>query len=216
MRTISRPSLNFDVRNADISMIVLHYTGMQSGEEAIERLCSEESKVSAHYVIDEDGSVYKLVEEKFRAWHAGVSYWRGMRNVNANSIGIEIVNPGHEFGYREFTGRQYKSIIALCQELKQKYSIEDINIVGHSDIAPDRKEDPGELFEWELLAQNGIGLWPGKARGYGGTDLVDLGFEDNSEKAIMAFQRHWRPSVIDGQWDEECDDILNRLLAQVI
>ena len=136
-------SPNYDERNAAINMIVLHYTGMKSADEAITRLCEPASKVSAHYVIEENGKLHNLVAEQHRAWHAGISYWRGMRNVNANSIGIEIINPGHEFGYREFTDAQYKALIPLCLDIKQRHKINNINIIGHSDIAPDRKQDPG-------------------------------------------------------------------------
>lgn len=160
MKTISLPSPNFDERERPIDMIVLHYTGMKTAQEAIDRLRDPEAKVSAHYVLDEDGTLYNLVDESKRAWHAGVSKWRGVDNVNHNSIGIEIVNPGHEWGYRPFTKAQYDVLIPLCQQLKARYNIPDENIIGHSDVAPGRKQDPGELFDWKLLADNGLGLWP--------------------------------------------------------
>ena len=160
MDIIQHPSPNFDEREREIDMIVLHYTGMKTGEEALERLCDPEAKVSAHYLIEEDGRVFQLVDESKRAWHAGVSSWQGVENVNHNSIGIELVNPGHEWGYREFTKAQYDSLIPLCQKIKERHSIPDINIIGHEDVAPDRKQDPGELFDWKLLADNGLGIWP--------------------------------------------------------
>ena len=159
---IQLPSPNFDERERAIDMIVLHYTGMKTAQEALHRLRDPEAKVSAHYVIDEDGTIYQLVDEAKRAWHAGVSHWRGVDNVNHNSIGIEIVNPGHEWGYREFTQAQYAALIPLCQQIKARYNIPDENIVGHEDVAPNRKQDPGELFDWKLLADNGLGIWPHK------------------------------------------------------
>lgn len=216
MKIINRPSPNFDDRQRDIDMLVLHYTGMKSAEEAIERLCNPESKVSAHYVVDVDGSVFGLVDEEKRAWHAGVSFWRGVENVNHNSIGIEIVNPGHEFGYRPFTQAQYRTLIPLCQKIKARWGIEDVNIVGHSDIAPDRKQDPGELFDWQLLAKNGIGLWAKiKTQILDDSNLIDLGYRSHDEASITAFQRHWRPNMINGQWDEGCAYLLQALLTKI-
>lgn len=224
MKLLPHPSPNFDERNAEIDMIILHYTGMQSGAEAIERLCDPEARVSSHYVIEENGDVYQLVDEISRAWHAGVSFWRGEKHLNANSIGIEIVNPGHEFGYRPFTDAQYSSIIELCKTIKSEYSIADINIIGHSDVAPDRKEDPGELFNWKLLADNGIGLWPKQISEYDAfrflennqsqPTLITLGYEHHNEKSITAFQRHWRQNLVNGVWDDECQNILFSLLQQ--
>lgn len=214
-------SPNFDERNAQIEHLILHYTGMKSGKEAIERLCNPESKVSAHYVIEEDGTVYNLVDESKRAWHSGISYWRRKENLNASSIGIEIVNPGHEFGYRKFTEAQYKALVPLCQNIKAKYQIADINIIGHSDIAPDRKQDPGELFDWERLAKAGVGLWVLGARDFTKTQppkpktLVDLGYREHSTSSITAFQRHWRQSKVDGLWDDECGQILSNLLEKL-
>lgn len=214
MKIINRPSLNFDSRERQVDMLVLHYTGMQSGEEAIARLCDPASKVSAHYVVDEDGSVFALVPEEMRAWHAGVSFWRGVENVNHNSIGIEIVNHGHEFGYRPFTAVQYAALVPLCQKIKQRWGIEDVNIVGHSDIAPERKQDPGELFDWKLLAENGVGLWIDERRETRNEkrDLTNLGYRNHDSASITAFQRHWRQSKVDGVWDEECANILTNLL----
>ena len=153
------PSPNQDSRpGLAIDHLVLHYTGMRSAEAALARLCDPAAKVSAHYVVDEDGTVYALVEEARRAWHAGVSYWRGVRQLNDCSVGIEIVNPGHEFGYRAFPRRQMAAVEALCRHILARHDIPARNVVGHSDVAPDRKQDPGELFDWPGLAAQGIGV----------------------------------------------------------
>ncbi len=154
-------STNFDDRHhgAKPSMIILHYTGMQSTKAAIDRLCDPASKVSAHYVVEENGRLVSLVDEDKRAWHAGASHWENIVDVNSHSIGIEIVNPGHEFGYKEFPEKQIDGIIELCLGLIQKYKIKSYHVLGHSDIAPRRKEDPGELFPWEKLAEEFVGLW---------------------------------------------------------
>jgi len=155
-------SPNFEARAGGQapSMIVLHYTGMQSARAALERLCDPDSKVSAHYLIEENGRIHQLVPEDKRAWHAGKSYWAGESDINSASIGIEIVNPGHEFGYRAFPEKQIRSVIKLCRQIVDKYNISPANILAHSDIAPARKTDPGELFPWETLAAQGVGLWP--------------------------------------------------------
>ncbi len=141
-------------------MLVLHYTGMQTAAAALARLCDPAAKVSSHYLVDEDGAVHALVEEQNRAWHAGVSFWRGATGLNDRSIGIEIVNPGHEFGYRPFPPVQMRAVRALCHGILARWpGIVARNVVAHSDIAPNRKQDPGELFDWRGLAQAGIGLW---------------------------------------------------------
>ena len=164
MRPIFLPSPNYDTRGGQaVDMLVMHYTGMPAAEDAIIRLCDASAKVSAHDVVDEDGAVFQLVEEQYRAWHAGVSGWRGNTGINARSIGIEIVNPGHEFGYRAFPDLQMQAVIMLSKAILARHAIPPRNVVGHSDIAPERKEDPGELFPWKWLAQNGVGLWPGVA-----------------------------------------------------
>ncbi len=156
------PSPNQDARpeNVPIDTIVLHYTGMRSAREAIERLRDPAARVSSHYVVDEDGAVLRLVAEERRAWHAGVSYWRGHRGLNDRSIGIEIVNPGHEWGYRNFPVLQLAAVCDLCLAIFSRHPIPQRNVVAHSDISPDRKEDPGEKFDWEQLALSGVGLWP--------------------------------------------------------
>jgi N-acetylmuramoyl-L-alanine amidase len=156
------PSPNHDERPAGtpIDMLILHYTGMRTGAAAVARLRDPASRVSCHYVVEEDGAVFRLVAEERRAWHAGVSQWRGHTLLNGRSIGIEIVNPGHEWGYRPFPALQMAAVCDLCLDVLARHPIPARNVVGHSDVAPDRKEDPGELFDWEGLAANGVGLWP--------------------------------------------------------
>ena len=213
-------SPNFDARPevTPIDTLVLHYTGMKSGGEALERLCDAQAKVSSHYCIEEDGTVWLLVPEQRRAWHAGLSYWRGERDINARSIGIELVNPGHEWGYRPFPETQMEALIELAQGILGRHPIPSRNIVGHSDVAPARKQDPGELFDWRRLAGRGIGLWPSQAelpRGMTGSDAIGLlahiGYDPKAAMPghevlptlVMAFQRHFRQSVVDGGLDEE-------------
>lgn len=226
MNVIEAPSPNFDARTAPPSLLVLHYTGMTTGQAAIDRLRDPEAKVSAHYVVEEDGRIFRLVPEERRAWHAGVSFWRGRRNVNGDSIGIEIVNPGHEFGYRDFPEAQVAAVLALTADIRTRWDIEDRDIVGHSDIAPTRKEDPGELFPWKRLAEAGHGLWaeappaPGSPIGEGeegaavfalqagltrlGYELPPSGqFDADTAAVVRAFQRHWRPERVDGLADGE-------------
>lgn len=222
-------SPNFDTRGGvAIDMLVLHYTGMKSGQEALDRMCDPAAKVSAHYMIEEDGRVFKLVQESDRAWHAGVSHWRGHTNINARSIGIEIVNPGHEFGYRDFPMTQIKAVSALSQVLITNYGIPQRNVVAHSDIAPERKEDPGELFPWKWLAEEGVGLFPALPHiaprhtlldtqrklarfGYG---LPTNGLRDDlTVKTFIAFQRRFRSTHFKGEWDSECEGLLDALLS---
>lgn len=203
MNIIQHPSPNFDARPEDleIDMLVLHYTGMQSGEAALKRMCEATAQVSAHYMIEEDGTVFQLVNEEKRAWHAGVAYWRGATNINARSIGIEIVNPGHEFGYRAFPEPQILSVIELCQAILARHTIAARNIVGHSDIAPTRKEDPGELFPWQRLASLGIGLWSTDLKACSIDNIEDqlnqFGYEtDDLGETLMAFERHFHPEAL--------------------
>ncbi len=163
MKIIPCPSPNFNDREGHtIDMLVLHYTGMRSADDARDKLCNamSDKKVSAHYLVDEDGTIYAMVDESMRAWHAGVSYWRGHTNINQRSIGIEIVNPGHEFGYRPFPKPQMEAVAELCKDILSRRAIPARNVVGHSDVAPERKQDPGELFDWKFLAEHGVGLWP--------------------------------------------------------
>jgi len=228
VKIIECPSPNYDDREGQkIDMLVLHYTGMRNADDARDKLCSanSEKKVSAHYLIDEDGTVYHMVPEEKRAWHAGVSFWRGNTNINQRSVGIEIVNPGHEFGYRPFPKPQMESVAELCQAIILRHNISARNVVGHSDVAPERKDDPGELFDWKFLAESGVGLWPEKladsrlhiaekrlqTANY--QLLTDFGYSTtNLPKTITAFQRHFRPKLLNGLWDEECSLILNYLL----
>ena len=223
---IAAPSPNFDQRTTLPDMLVLHYTGMETGESAIARLRDPEAKVSAHWVVEEDGRLFKLVDEERRAWHAGKSFWKGETDINNRSIGIEIVNPGHEFGYRDFPDAQIETVIALVADIRSRWSIEHARIVGHSDVAPMRKEDPGERFPWKRLAEAGHGLWfepvpaPGPALTEGDTGvgvyalqagLHRLGYEPlpsgnydpETSAVIRAFQRHWRPEKVDGVADGE-------------
>jgi N-acetylmuramoyl-L-alanine amidase len=235
MRVIAAPSPNFDARRAPPDMIVLHYTGMQTGEQALARLCDPSAKVSAHYMVEEDGRVFSLVDEARRAWHAGVSSWRGVTDTNGRSIGIELVNPGHEFGYRPFTSAQIAALTDLISEIRSRWTIEDALILGHSDVAPRRKQDPGELFPWRALAEAGHGLWfeppaaPGAALTVGGEglavlalrgalvrlgyDLAQTGpFDNDLATVVTAFQRHWRPGACDGIADGETRARLMALL----
>ncbi len=221
MTIIEAPSPNFDDRSLPITMIVLHYTGMQDGESAIARLRDPAAKVSSHYVVAEDGTILRLVDEDKRAWHAGASHWRDVDDVNSASIGIEIVNPGHEFGYRPFPDEQVDAVIRLVHDIKDRYEITRGNIVGHSDVAPARKRDPGELFPWGRLARLRLAL-PRPTKKLMDPMWSQSGFllalerfgYDVSEPmaAIMAFQRRFRPELIDGEIDAECRMILLALL----
>jgi N-acetylmuramoyl-L-alanine amidase len=226
MDIIEAPSPNFDPRKAPPDILVLHYTGMPTGEAALARLCDAAAKVSSHYLVEEDGRIFRLVPEERRAWHAGVSSWKGQRDVNGASIGIEIVNPGHEFGYRAFPEAQVAAVIELIADIRTRWTIEDGNIVGHSDVAPERKDDPGELFPWKRLAEAGHGLWaeppaaPGLPIAQGeegaavfalqagftrlGYDCAPSGkFDAHTTAVVRAFQRHWRPGKVDGIADGE-------------
>ncbi|MET4697062.1 N-acetylmuramoyl-L-alanine amidase [Constrictibacter sp. MBR-5] len=226
---IDLPSPNHDARPAGVDMLVLHYTGMRSGRDAIDRLRDPAARVSAHYVVEEDGTVFRLVPEERRAWHAGVSFWQGRRGLNDVSVGIEIVNPGHEWGYRRFPDEQMRTVEALSLQIIARHGIPADRVVAHSDIAPDRKQDPGELFDWPALARAGVGLWPDMeavpaapapvdaiqaglaAFGY---DCPHTGQLDAATQVVLtAFQRRFRPARMDGQPDAECLARLGRLLA---
>ena len=200
------PSPNFEERGAAVWCLVLHYTGMRSGAAALARLCDPAAKVSSHYVVEEDGTVFSLVDEGFRAWHAGVSYWRGISGLNDCSVGIEIVNQGHEFGYRGFPDVQMRSVLQLCLGILGRHEVPARNVVGHSDVAPDRKQDPGELFPWKWLAENGVGLWTDDmmaSRDLMG-DLAAIGYDTRlpAGKVITAFQRHFVPEWVTGDADD--------------
>ena len=221
-----KPSPNHDERKFDRApdMILLHYTGMPTGEGALERLCDAASKVSAHYVVFENGRIVQCVPEALRAWHAGVSSWAGETDINSRSIGIEIVNPGHEFGYCDFPLRQTAAVISLCKTiLTRRGPISADRILAHSDVAPARKQDPGERFPWELLNESNIGHWvraapldldglslrPGERgeavarlqrtlRNYGyGIEETGI-YDDATRDVVAAFQRHFRPARVDG------------------
>lgn len=218
---IDAPSANFDERKLPISMLVLHYTGMQDAASAIDRLRAPDAKVSAHYVVAEDGQVLRLVDESKRAWHAGKSHWRGIDDVNSASIGIEIVNPGHEFGYRPFPDAQIDALIPLVADIVERHKITRGNVVGHSDIAPARKQDPGELFPWSRLAKLRLAL-PRPTKNLMDPHWTDAGFLLALERfgydvtdplaAVVAFQRRFRPELLDGTIDGECRSILLALL----
>jgi N-acetylmuramoyl-L-alanine amidase len=221
-----RPSPNHASRGEapnirPINMLVLHYTGMTSAEAALDRLCDPEARVSSHYLIEEDGTVWRLVADERRAFHAGVSCWFGETDLNFVSLGVEIVNPGHEWGYRVFPEPQMAAVEQLCRNLVDRYHIPPHRVVGHSDIAPDRKSDPGELFDWPRLARAGIGLWPPsspeiarrRGRGVGVihrttalADLARIGYcvsRGTERIALAAFQRRFRPERWDGLLDLE-------------
>jgi N-acetylmuramoyl-L-alanine amidase len=234
------PSPNHDERKDGRTpdMILLHYTGMATGEAALARLCSAESKVSAHYVVFEDGRIVQCVPEARRAWHAGVSSWAGETDINSCSIGIEIVNPGHEFGYRDFPLRQVAAVISLCKSvLTRRGPINSDRILAHSDVAPARKQDPGERFPWALLGESNVGHWVRPApldlegqsykRGDSGEpvfrmqrslhaygyDIEETGnFDDATREVVTAFQRHFRPARVDGMDDPETRALLAGLL----
>lgn len=224
MKAIAAPSPNFNARLGPPDMIVLHYTGMQSGAAALARLRDPAAQVSAHWLIEEDGRLYALVPEARRAWHAGVAAWAGQTDINGASIGIELVNPGHDFGYRAFPEAQIATLIDLLGEIRERWTVPDARILGHSDVAPARKTDPGELFPWKRLAAAGHGLWaeapdaPGGVIGPGaegpavlalqgalarlGYGLEPSGAYDAATIAVVAaFQRHWAPGAIDGAAD---------------
>ena len=216
-------SPNFDDRALPVTMIVLHYTGMPSAGEALARLCDAQAKVSAHYLIDEDGTVTALVPEEKRAWHAGKSYWRGITDVNSASVGIELVNPGHEWGYREFPDDQMNALLPLLADIIDRHDIPRANVVGHSDVAPARKEDPGELFDWPRLAQLGLALPTPEAKMTLFYDnpsafylaLERFGYEiSDGRAAVRAFQRRFRPNLIDGEVDGQIGGILFELLLE--
>jgi len=219
-------------------MILLHYTGMLDAQAALERLCSPLSNVSSHYVVFEDGRITQCVPESERAWHAGVSYWAGETDINSCSIGIEIANPGHDFGYPDFPSRQIAAVIALCRGIIARRGIRADRVLGHSDVAPARKQDPGEKFPWRLFSDSGVGLWVKPARltrsaqlttGSSGepvrelqTKLASYGYgiaesgeyDTATQQVVTAFQRHFRPARVDGDADESTLKTLDALLEK--
>ena len=232
------PSPSHDARTSRIDILLLHYTGMTTGEEALARLTDPDARVSSHYFIHEDGRIDQLVPEARRAWHAGLSSWKGATDINSRSIGIEVANPGHEYGYRDFPDVQTDAVIALCRDIVARRIIRRERVLAHSDVAPTRKNDPGEKFPWAQLAAAGVGLWiepapigPGRTlsandRGREveelqkrlarfGYDLkVTRFYDDNTRSVVTAFQRHFRPARVDGLADASTRDTLARLLAK--
>lgn len=233
------PACNREPRRggAKPSLLVLHYTGMSSAAKAVDWLARPESGVSCHYVIDERGRIIQLVPEALRAWHAGASYWRGETDINSHSIGIEIHNPGHQHGYPDFPPEQMRRVIALSKDIVERHNIAPDNVLAHSDVAPGRKIDPGEKFNWLLLAREGVGLWvrplPVRADDEGlglgaegpavlraqqglaayGYDVEESGTLDaNTEKVLKAFQLHFRPRRVDGRIDRSTEVTLERLV----
>jgi N-acetylmuramoyl-L-alanine amidase len=230
------PSPNHDERQGgEPDIILLHYTGMETAESALERLRSVEARVSSHYFVYENGSIVQMVPEARRAWHAGASSWGGETDINSRSIGIEIVNPGHDFGYPDFPKRQIAAVIALCRGIIARRNIRRDRVLAHSDVAPSRKQDPGEKFPWRLLAESGVGLWvepvpitdwlslvPGDT---GNTvmelqkALADYGYgvplsgdyDDVTRDVVTAFQRRFRPAQIDGMADTSTRETLRKL-----
>ena len=212
MKLIDAPSPNFDDRGRPVDMIILHYTGMRSGAEALERLRDPAAKVSAHYMIEENGEIYRLVDEAKRAWHAGVSSWKGESDINARSVGIEIVNPGHEFGYRDFRPAQIDALVALMKDIRTRFNVRPANVLGHSDVAPRRKEDPGEKFPWDRLAAEGLALARPAPESGGGyvpyeealAALGEIGYDappGDHAAALLAFQRRFCPRALGQGFD---------------
>ncbi|RAI42441.1 N-acetylmuramoyl-L-alanine amidase [Rhodoplanes roseus] len=235
-----RPSPNHEPRVGGIrpDILLLHYTGMESTAEALDRLCDPAAKVSCHYLVREDGTVVQMVAEDRRAWHAGLSCWAGDADVNSRSIGIEIANPGHDFGSPPFPPVQIESVIALCLDIIARHAIRADRVLAHSDVAPARKRDPGEVFPWDVLARAGVGTWvappapaPDPTRLEPGDTgdrvamlqsmLADYGYavprqgvyDDATTLVVTAFQRHFRASRVDGRADAATVAILRRMLG---
>ena len=229
------PNFNRKKRlNNSIKIIIIHYTGMQSERESMVRVGNPNSKVSSHFVINQNGKIYRLIQDNQIAWHAGKSCWRKYKNLNKNSIGIELVNKGHRFGYTNFKKKQLSSLIKVCKSLIKKYKIKKKNVIGHSDVSPLRKIDPGEKFPWRQLANNKIGIWhyckPSLLRKYRNIKILEkkdktkfiknlnkIGYCFSTKKksffikTVKAFQRHYRKELIDGLVDKECFIIAQNL-----
>jgi N-acetylmuramoyl-L-alanine amidase len=216
MNILQRPSQNFGERaeGSMIDKLILHYTGMKTSEASLARMCDSTSEVSAHYFVAEDGTITQLVDEEKRAWHAGISFWAGETDINSQSIGIELQNPGHEWGYRDFHERQIEALVELAIEVLIRHAIPAKNVLGHSDIAPDRKQDPGELFPWQRLATMNVGYWPSYELETTSPDTSDRKLRENLSNfgynpdtsfsdVVTSFQRHFRPTNIDGTVDPE-------------
>lgn len=220
-REVASP--NWNERKLPVTMVVLHYTGMQTADDALARMCDPAAEVSAHYMIDEDGTVTRLVPEEKRAWHAGRSYWRGVTDVNSASVGIELVNPGHEWGYRPFPDAQMEALAPLLADIVKRHNVPRANVVGHSDIAPARKTDPGELFDWDTLARLRLALPKPKLKmrllfdndGAFFLALERFGYDiSDPAAAVRAFERRWRPHRITGEIDGQLGALLFELLLE--
>ncbi len=245
MKITARPSPNFDDRKHPIDLLVLHYTGMQTGQLALDRMCDTEAAVSAHYMVWEDGRIVQLVGEDKRAWHAGVSSWQGDEDLNSRSIGVEIVNGGHDFRLTDgrlepFPKAQIDAVIELCSGILERWDIPQSRIVGHSDIAPARKEDPGEHFPWAQLAAAGIGIWPqdrdpvlrgdeplektGDDMRRIQADLTAIGYtlvgpgplDEATAKAVTAFQRRWVQDAVTGKPDPATSAMIDLVRAAIL
>jgi N-acetylmuramoyl-L-alanine amidase len=230
------PSHNERCSGAAPDMLLLHYTGMPDAQGALDRLCDPASEVSCHYFVFEDGHIVQLIAEARRAWHAGVATWAGEQDINSRSIGIEIANPGHDGDYPDFPEPQMRAVEALCRDIVARRTIAPQRVLAHSDVAPRRKRDPGEKFDWARLALSGVGLWvePVPIRGGDGLgpgdagpavaglqrDLARLGyaltvnavFDETTRDVVTAFQRHFRQAQIDGRADASTIETLKALL----
>ena len=208
------PSPNFNDRaeKSNIDFLIIHYTGMKTADAALEKMCDSKEEVSTHYMIDENGKIFQLVKENKRAWHAGKSFWQGITDINSHSIGIELVNLGHEFGYHPFPLKQMKSLEKLAKKILARHKIPSYQVLGHSDIAPDRKQDPGELFDWKGFAEKGIGFFPKQAKEKNTVkeNLKIFGYNIDVELEILitAFQRHFRQQNVNGIADKETKELL--------
>jgi N-acetylmuramoyl-L-alanine amidase len=235
------PAVNFEERREGMkpTILLLHYTGVNTVQHALTCLCTPEYKVSCHYLIDEEGRIIQMVQEELRAWHAGQAYWAGETDINSASIGIEIHNPGHSEGYPDFTEAQMQSVEVLSRDIIERHHIAPHRVLGHSDVAPQRKRDPGEKFDWARLAHAGIGHWvePAVIEGDVGLWLGDAGeavlrlqrelanygysvdetgtFDETTEFAVIAFQRHFRPALVNGRADRSTMDTLHRLIEKL-
>lgn len=236
-----RVSPNFGPRvgAARPDMIILHYTGMPTGASAESWLCAPESQVSSHYLVHEDGRVVQMVRESDRAWHAGKSSWLGDTDINSRSVGIEIVNPGHMLGYRNFPRRQIETVINLCRGIGARHAIRPERVLAHSDVAPGRKVDPGEKFPWQVLAEAGVGHFVAPLRVGGGPKLaegssgeaveelqsmlsyygygieINGAFDHATGVIVGAFQLHFRPRRVDGVADRSTVETLRHLLEKL-
>lgn len=239
MELISAPSPNFNERKLPIRMLVFHYTGMENGGAALQRLTDEAAQVSAHYMVEEDGRVFSLVDEEKRAWHAGAGQWGAVADVNSASIGIEIVNGGHDYGLPNFPTPQINAVTALSLNILSRHLIRPMNVIGHSDLAPERKSDPGEKFPWEVLARSHIGLWPvssetdrrvlfhsgDRDRGVAAAQrgLAQIGynisvsgvFDTRMGQVLTGFQRRYRPKYVDGLLDVQTLALISELNAML-